>query len=616
MPTNRLINEKSPYLLQHAHNPVEWFPWGEEAFDKAKKDDKPIFLSIGYATCHWCHVMERESFEDLEVAKLLNDGYVSIKVDREERPDIDAVYMAVCHMLTGNGGWPLSIVMTPDKQPFFAGTYIPKNGRFGRTGLMELGPRLEHLWRNQRKDVLSAAAGIVSAIDGVFDFENDPAPSRQLFQNATGRLEKSFDPDYGGFDGAPKFPTPHRLRYLLGQHRRTGDERALAMATKTLYAMRLGGIWDHVGFGFHRYSTDAEWRVPHFEKMLYDQALLAMAYLEAFEATGDSFFSQTAEEVFAYVLRDLKNPIGGFCTAEDADSEGEEGKFYVWSKAEFRDTLKDENPQRWEDVFGISDGGNFHDEASRKLTGTNIPYLKAPLSSAADALKLAPADLENGWEQARGLLFSRRSVRARPLLDDKVLCDWNGLMIAALAMGSRILKKPEYGQIAADAARFILDRMTDGSGRLYHRFRDHDTAIEGQASDYAFFIMGLIELYRASSESHFLNTAIRLQNQMIADFKDNDNGGYFMTAHHAEPLPARPKELYDGATPSANSVTFSNLTWLFQLTQHPEFKEEAQSLVKGCAGSVNRQPVAYTHFLMGLDLFLNSGSDSGSRNPA
>jgi uncharacterized protein len=608
--TNRLINEKSPYLLQHAHNPVDWYPWGPEAFDTAKAHNKPIFLSIGYATCHWCHVMERESFEDPDVARLLNDRYVSIKVDREERPDIDAVYMAVCHMLTGSGGWPLTIVMTPDQKPFFAGTYIPKTSGFGRYGLMELGQRLHFLWENQRQEVISASDGIVNAMDTVFDFETDPNPSNKILPHAYERLTRTFDSTYGGFDGAPKFPTPHRIRFLLRHYLRTGEEKALHMAKKTLFAMRLGGIWDHVGFGFHRYSTDDQWLVPHFEKMLYDQALIAMAYLETFETTEDPFFKRTAEEIFAYVNRDLALPGGGFCAAEDADSEGVEGKFYVWREDEFRQTLSDMNPDRWIKFLQISEMGNYREEGGRKPAGTNIPHLRNRMSVLSGEMDMEFETLKKEWAEVRKRLFEKRNNRVRPLLDDKVLCDWNGLMIAAFAMGSRILKNPEYALIAKNAVRFILNRMTDKSGRLFHRFRDKEAAIEGQAGDYAFFIMGLIELYRSTAAPEFLETAVSFQKRMTDEFWDSEKGGFYMTSHEAEPLPARPKELYDGAAPSANSAALSNLMWLYKLTGNAAYKKEAESIVTAFSGSVANQPMAHCHFLLGLDLLLQAETDT------
>ena len=375
--TNRLIREKSPYLLQHAYNPVDWYAWGDEAFEKARKEDKPIFLSIGYSTCHWCHVMEHESFEDTEVARLMNEAFVSIKVDREERPDLDHVYMTVCQMMTGAGGWPLNVILTPDRKPFFAGTYFPKESRFGRLGMMDLAPRIEELWRTQREQVLQSASKIMLALRQVPDSSPGQVPGKDVLDSAYQQLAERFDPVQGGFSQAPKFPTPHNMLFLLRYWKRTGETKALEMVEKTLQAMRLGGIYDHVGFGFHRYSTDAEWLVPHFEKMLYDQAMLAMAYTEAYQATGKSEYAKTAQEIFAYVLRDMTAPNGGFYSAEDADSEGVEGKFYVWNLEEIDRVLESGEADLVKRVFNAKPSGNFEEEATGRLTGSNILHQKS-----------------------------------------------------------------------------------------------------------------------------------------------------------------------------------------------------------------------------------------------
>ncbi|MGD9412361.1 MAG: thioredoxin domain-containing protein, partial [Desulfobacterales bacterium] len=393
MAPNQLIHEKSPYLLQHAHNPVDWHAWSEETFDLARKQNKPVFLSIGYATCHWCHVMEKESFEDETVARHLNDTFISIKVDREERPDIDAVYMAACQMLTGSGGWPLNLFLTPDKQPFFAATYIPKNNRAGRAGLIELCQQVGKLWATQNDKVHSSAANIAATLDRAFTFSAAGEPGESLLDHAFELTWQGYDSKFGGFDGAPKFPTPHRLLYLLRCYHRTADSRALKMVEKTLGAMRLGGIWDHIGYGFHRYSTDTQWLLPHFEKMLYDQALIAQACLETYQITRDDAYAQTANEIFTYVLRDMTSPEGAFFSAEDADSEGEEGKFYVWTVDEFRKVLGAKHSERWEKILNLKPDGNFADEASGQKTGANIPHLVRPIRQWAEELNLKPQAL-------------------------------------------------------------------------------------------------------------------------------------------------------------------------------------------------------------------------------
>ncbi|MGH7890123.1 MAG: thioredoxin domain-containing protein, partial [Thermodesulfobacteriota bacterium] len=473
---NRLISEKSPYLLQHAHNPVDWYPWGEEAFVKAKNEDKPIFLSIGYSTCHWCHVMENESFEDEEVAKLMNDAFVSIKVDREERPDIDSIYMTVCQMLSQGGcGWPLNIIMTPDKKPFYAATYIPKENRHGRAGMLEFIPRIKEIWKTQRDNVLDSADQITSAIRQASQVSNEKKGKEldgSTFEKAYDQLAQNFDTVHGGFGRAPKFPTPHNLLFLLRCWKRTGKDKALEIVEKTLSAMRRGGIYDHVGFGFHRYSTDPEWLVPHFEKMLYDQAMLSMAYIEGYQATGNRDYEKTAREIFTYVLRDMTSPDGGFYSAEDADSEGEEGKFYLWTEDEIRKVLNKEESDLVMKVFNVEKGGNFSDEATGRKTHSNIFHLSGSLSDAASLLNLEREQLERRIETAREKLFSVREKRIHPHKDDKILTDWNGLMIAALAKGASAFDEPKYAEAAGRAVGFILSRMQKSDGELLHRYRD------------------------------------------------------------------------------------------------------------------------------------------------
>ncbi len=608
---NRLIDEKSPYLLQHAHNPVNWYPWGEEAFAEARRVDKPIFLSVGYATCHWCHVMERESFEDAEAAAALNEAFVCIKVDREERPDIDAVYMAVCQMVTGGGGWPLTILMTVDKKPFFAGTYLPKSSRLGRLGVMELCAKIDTLWSRDGRKVRESADALAESLADAFQFEPDPSaqPALAVVEKAVADISRRFDDTFAGFDGAPKFPMAHRLNLLLGFGARAKDPKATAMATRTLEAMRLSGLWDHVGFGFHRYATDRQWLLPHFEKMLYDQALLALAYVEAFAVTGTPLFAQTAREIFTYVLRDMTDPQGGFYTAEDADSEGEEGKYYLWSLAEFEALLKKSGGDRpWTRIFNLAAEGNFVDEATRHKTGTNILHLTRPWSEWAQELKLSPEALAREWGRLREQLFQTRVRRVPPLKDDKILTDWNGLMIAALAEGARVLEEKQYLAAARKAAYFVLESMPDEKGRLRHRFRDGQTAISATANDYAFLAMGLIALFRADGDRRWLDRAGRLQAEMTRLFWDPARGGYFLTAADHEPLPMRPKEIYDGAIPSANAVALNNLISLERLTGEARWRDQARLLIQAFGGSVRRQPSAYIHTLNGYLLSLDGNA--------
>jgi uncharacterized protein YyaL (SSP411 family) len=609
MPPNKLINEKSPYLLQHAHNPVDWHPWSEETFAKARAENKPVFLSIGYATCHWCHVMEKESFEDHEAAGYLNDAFICIKVDREERPDIDAVYMAACQMLTGSGGWPLNLFLTPDKKPFFAATYLPKNNRFGRAGLIELCRQVKSIWTSQPVKVSDSAASVSANLGKAFSFSAAGEPDESILEKAYHQIKRTYDASLGGFEPAPKFPMPHRLLFLLRYHHRSNSPHALEMVEKTLTAMRLGGIWDHVGFGFHRYATDTRWLLPHFEKMLYDQALIAMAYLETYQITKKPIYAQTAEEIFHYVLRDMTSPQGAFYSAEDADSEGEEGKFYIWTTEEFKRNIHPDDADRWERIFRLSPEGNFRDEASGQKTGANIMHLTVPLGNWADKYGLQTDDLKNKWEDIRQTLFEIREKRVHPLKDDKVLTDWNGLMIAALALGARVLHRPDYAKAAAGAAAFILKDMRDDKGNLYHRYREGELAIPAQASDYAFLIYGLISLYQTTFDLAFAEQAVELQKQMIAHCWDEDKGGFFSTTSENQELPVRPKELYDGAIPSANSVSLLNLLSLSRLTGDPKWEETAHAQVKAFSGTVQAQPAAFTFFLIGLDFALRPGQE-------
>ena len=598
---NRLINEKSPYLLQHANNPVDWYPWGEEAFEKARKENKPIFLSIGYSTCHWCHVMERESFEDPEVANLMNEVFVSIKVDREERPDIDSIYMTVCQMMTGSGGWPLTIIMTPDKKPFFAGTYFPKDSRFGRIGMTQLVPRIKEIWTTKRDEIVNSANKITSALQQATKETLGEKLDESTFRVAYNQLAERFDTVHGGFGRAPKFPTPHNLLFLLRYWKRAGNEEALEIVEKTLQAMRLGGIYDHVGFGFHRYSTDAEWFLPHFEKMLYDQALLAMAYIEAYQATGNEEYEETAREIFTYVLRDMTSPQGGFYSAEDADSEGEEGKFYLWKEEEIRNVLGKEEADLIRDVFNVEKGGNFSEEATGRGAGGNILHLKKSIPAIASQLKISEQELEKRLDAAREKLFSFREKRIHPYKDDKILTDWNGLMITALAKGGQVFNELKYAEAAKRAADFILKNLRKPDGRLLHRYRDGQAAVQAHVDDYAFLIWGLLELYETSFDINYLKTAIDLNRDLITHFWDDISGGFYFTADDGENLLLRNKEIYDGAIPSGNSVSMLNLLRLDRITANSDFEEKAEKIGSAFSKTIKQFPAAHTELMVALD---------------
>jgi uncharacterized protein YyaL (SSP411 family) len=598
--SNRLINETSPYLLQHAHNPVDWYPWGPEAFEKAQRENKPIFLSIGYSTCHWCHVMAHESFEHPEVARLMNEVFVSIKVDREERPDIDNVYMTACQMMTGGGGWPLSIIMTPNKEPFFAATYIPREGRFGLIGMLELIPRIRELWTTQRDAALSLSNRIATALQQ----SSQDALGEELDEATLGlayeQLAKGFDAQHAGFGSAPKFPTPHNLLFLLRYWKRTGNRKALEMVEKTLQAMRQGGIYDHVGFGFHRYSTDSQWLVPHFEKMLYDQAMLAMAYTEAYQATGKEDYGKTAREIFTYVLRDMTAPEGGFYSAEDADSEGEEGKFYLWTRDEVRQALGNEELDFAANVFNIEKDGNFVEQATGRRNGANILHLRRSFGEIASDLNLSQHDLQKHLEEIRQKLLACREKRVHPLKDDKILTDWNGLMIAALAKGAQAFDEPEYAEAARRTADFILGNMRQPDGRLWHRYRDGQAGIAANLDDYAFLVWGLIELYEAIFDVRYLKVALELTEEMLRHFWDEDGGLYF-TPDDGESLFVRKKEIYDGAIPSGNSVAMLNLLRLGRMTANSGLEEKAAKIGSAFSKRVKQAPLAHTQLMVALD---------------
>jgi uncharacterized protein YyaL (SSP411 family) len=598
---NRLIGEKSPYLLQHAHNPVDWHPWGEEAFALARAQDKPIFLSIGYSTCHWCHVMERESFEDADIAALMRATVVAVKVDREERPDLDSLYMAFCQALTGRGGWPLTVFLTPDGQPFFAGTYFPKESGYGRTGLRELLQRVHMSWKANRQAVIGNAGQIMEAVREQMAASDGGGaePGEAVLDAARQQLAAAFDARHGGFGGAPKFPSPHNLLFLLREYRRTGERACRDMVCRTLTAMRRGGVYDQVGYGLHRYATDARWFLPHFEKMLYDQALTVMACVEAWQASGEAAFKDMALEILEYVRRDLTSPEGLFYSAEDADSEGVEGKFYLWTAAELRELLGEDAALCLE-AWGATEAGNSHDEATGEATGGNILFVPQPLEAVAARAGLTPEALAGRLERCRLVLLAAREKRVRPLCDDKVLTDNNGLMLAALCKAARAFDDEELAGRAGRAAQAILARLSLPGGRLLHRLRDGEAAIAGMLDDYAFLAWGLLELYQTVFDPAFLRRAMELAQVMLEHFADPAAGGFFLTADDGEALLLRQKIFFDAAVPSGNSVAYFVLTTLFRLTGNVAFKDSADALARAMTPRLAEHAAGHAFFLCGL----------------
>ncbi|MEE9189232.1 MAG: thioredoxin domain-containing protein, partial [Candidatus Neomarinimicrobiota bacterium] len=584
---NRLAKSKSPYLLQHADNPVDWYPWGTEAFDQARKMKRPIFLSIGYSTCHWCHVMEHESFEDEEVARLLNDYFICIKVDREEMPEVDHVYMSVCQAMTGSGGWPLTIIMTPDKEPFFAGTYFPKITRGQRIGLLELLPAINQVWNTDRSKIDNTIRAINEFMRKNSAKNNKSNLSAAAVEAAVNQFIDRYDTLEGGFGRAPKFPSPHNLIFLLRYYESSHDPSVLEMVTHTLSAMNRGGIYDHIGFGFHRYSTDQKWIVPHFEKMLYDQALLALVYLETYKVTGNMDYAITAEEIFKYIERDMTDPLGGYYSAEDADSEGEEGKFYTWTSNELQDVLTPDEMTILKKYYNISTEGNFPDEATGQKTGGNILFYpeENDLKGSADLTKITQK------------LFKTRDLRIHPLKDDKILTDWNGLMIAAKARGAIVLKNEKLLKSAEKAANFLLKHLRAKDGRLWKRYRDGESGMDGHLDDYAFFIWGLIELYQAGFDIKYLSAAVELTEIALIDFWDDSFGGFFLGSDDAEKLFIRPRTGYDGAIPSGNSVMAMNLLRLGRITGNINWIDQAYDTWDSFADEITKTPSGYAAML-------------------
>jgi uncharacterized protein len=590
---NRLIFEKSPYLLQHARNPIDWWPWGEAAFAEAKKQGKPVFLSIGYTTCHWCHVMEHESFEDPEVAAIINARFLAIKVDREERPDIDEVYMKVTEAMTGSGGWPMTVMLTPDKHPFFAGTYFPKESVAGRPGIKLIATELHKAWMEKRAEVEATALGISVELANMMGGSPGDALDLSLFEKARAQYGERYDEAWGGFTMRPKFPVVTNFSFLLRHHLRTGDAESLVMVEKTLSEIRRGGVYDHLGFGIHRYATDREWLVPHFEKMLYDQALYVIACLEAYQVTGDEAHARNAREVLAYVTRDMTSVTGGFYSAEDADSEGEEGKFYTWKNAEVLEVLGPEDGEFFLATYRFQDEGNFLEEKTHAKNGTNIPHLRSDLTE----------EERSRLEPIRQKLWEHRETRVHPQKDDKILTDWNGLMISAYARAAQVLGDEADAAIATKAADFVLSKLATEDGRLLKRYRQGEAGLTAHLEDYAFLIRGLLDLYETTFEVRYFEKAVALQKTLDELFWDEKDGGYFTVAKDAEALIVRAKKLYGGAIPSGNAVSIGNLARLHRMTGDTAYATRTEALIRAFSGEIVEQPAVYPETLCGLDFF-------------
>lgn len=600
--TNRLFLESSPYLLQHAHNPVNWYPWGDEAFAAARKLNRPLLLSVGYSTCHWCHVMEEESFEDEEIAQVMNSRYVAIKVDREERPDIDAVYMSAVQALTGTGGWPMTVWLTPEGKPFYGASYLPaRDSAYGGHSFLTLLQNLAAAYQQQTEMVAQASDGLAYAVEQILAPQaGGDMPGADLLRGVIERYKQLYDPQYGGISGAPKFPSSLPVRLLLRHYRRSGDSSVLKMATETLQKMAAGGIRDQIGGGFHRYSTDARWLVPHFEIMLYDNALLAIAYLEAFQVTGDEQFRIVAEEILQFVQRDMASPEGAFYSAIDADSPApdghrEEGRFFTWTPAELDQLLESDEAQLVKNYYQISDSGNFEDR--------NILHAPQPLETVAEALNIPVPRAQSLLAAAREKLYRARAGRPAPHRDEKILCAWNGLMISAFARGGLVLGEPAFTEKAETAAGFLLDNLSE-DGRLYRSFKDGRAGHSGYLDDYAFTIAALLDLYESSGEIRWLERALALDRNLEEHYED-PQGGFFMSADDQEKLLARQKPAFDGAEPSGNAVALLNLLRLHLLTGDGRYRQRAEKGLQAFAGTLQTNPLALSEMMLALEFRLD-----------
>jgi len=596
--SNRLIHQTSPYLLQHAHNPVDWHPWGEEALGRAKKEDKPILLSIGYSSCHWCHVMEKESFENEAIAQLMNERFINIKVDREERPDLDEIYMNAVQVMTGSGGWPMTVFLTPDLVPFHAGTYFPPEDRMGMPGFPKVLVTISNYYSTHRGEVKKMEEQMRNALLQMVEI---PPSQRELDPNilhkAFDAIERQFDSVNGGFGKAPKFPNSMALSFLLRHWKATGEKEALRMAEVSLEKMANGGIYDHLGGGFHRYSVDERWLIPHFEKMLYDNGLLSWTYFEAYQATGKEHYLRVGEEILQYVLREMKSPEGGFYSTQDADSEGEEGKFFVWTRDEIKELLGKEKGTPFCAYYGVTPQGNFEG-------GTSVLNIASPLKKVAELYSMAVPELKKMLEECRKVLFAEREKRVKPGRDEKILTSWNGLMISGFVHGFKLTQKKEYLIAAEDAVHFILAGMLK-QGKLMRVFNKGRWHVNGYAEDYAFFIQSLIDLYEATFEMRYLKEANDLNEKMMDQFWDGKNGGFFFTGKENESLIARSKSPYDNAIPSANSIALFNLIRLGHFTGDDSLKQKAEQILQLFHHFFTEHPSGFAQMISGFSFFLN-----------
>ena len=582
---NKLIDETSPYLLQHAENPVDWYPWGEEAFNKAKSEDKPIFLSIGYSTCHWCHVMAHESFENQETADILNKYFVSIKVDKEERPDIDSIYMSVCQAFTGSGGWPTSIFMTPEQKPFFAGTYFPVKARYGVVGFNDLLIAISNNWSNNRKELISSSEDIIKHISQ--DIDTIGEINESMINDTISNFKRTYDTKHGGFGSAPKFPTPHNLLFLLSSYEKNNDKCILEMVENTLLQMYRGGIFDHIGFGFSRYSTDRKFLIPHFEKMLYDNALLILAYTKAFSITSKKLYKDIAIKTAEFIIREMTNEQGGFYSAQDADSDGVEGKYYIFDKNEIIKLLGQEKGEEFCSRFDVTENGNFE--------GRNIPnLLKADLNKIEG----------NTFDECLPILYKYRRSRNKLHIDDKILTSWNSLMIAAFSYMYKIFGDEKYLQVAQKACNFINDNLTDNNNTLFVSFRNGNKSGKGFIDDYAFYVFALINMYEATLEKSNLEKAVVFTKKAIENFYDKENGGFYLYGNENEQLIVKPKETYDGAIPSGNSVMCYNLLKLSLLFTQEIFEDTAEQQLSFMAGQAENYPAGFCFYLLSVLMYL------------
>ena len=594
--TNRLIDETSPYLLQHAHNPVEWFPWGTEAFEKARAEDKPVIVSIGYSACHWCHVMEHESFEDEETAAVMNEHFVNIKVDMEERPDVDQIYMTFVQLTTGSGGWPLNVFLTPDKQPFFGGTYFPPARRYNMPSFRQVLTSVADAWQNKRDELLHSATDILSEMRRIGLAEFAPAGiSVEQLDAAFQSFVKTFDAANGGFGGAPKFPAPMALEFLLRYYKRTGNKNALDIVLKTCVEMAHGGIFDQLGGGFHRYAVDAVWLVPHFEKMLYDNAQLARLYLHVFQITKDEFYKQVAVDTLQYIKREMLDEKGGFYSTQDADSEGVEGKFFVWTPSEIEELLGETDAQIFNFYYDISEEGNFEEK--------NILNVNNSISETAEALKVPEEKLIEVLQSGKTKLFSEREKRIKPFRDEKILTAWNGLMLATFSEASAILQSDEYLEIARNNADFMLQNLQTG-GYLLRTYKDGKAKLNAYLEDYANFTDGLIELFQVSGEVEYLREAKRLADLMITEFWDDEAGGFFFTGNNHEELILRSKDYTDNATPSGNAAAADVLLKISKLLGEEKYEKFAVTILRLVAPQILRYPNAFGRSLSTLEFYL------------